>query len=72
MEQPFDFPKILGKRNHLPGFLGTKAPPGAKIPNGFQEIGLPLGVPAHDQVHPRVKFQGLIPIIAELPQPQLR
>ena len=43
----------------------------AKIGNGFQQVGLSLGVVAHDQIDAGLKFQLRFPVITEGAQAQL-
>ena len=49
-------------------FLGPETLAGAGIADGFQQIGLTLGIVAHDQIHAGLKIQVKLLIIAEIPQ----
>ena len=68
MHRPFQIRKVRPKADHFSGFQGAKTLSGTQIGNGFQQIGLSLGVITYDQVHTRSKFQSGILIIAEIPQ----
>ena len=42
-----------------------------EIMNGIQQIGLSLGIAAHDQVYPRIEGKMLVVIVPKAPQIQL-
>ena len=49
-----------------PSVLGTESLTGAKISDGFQQIGLSLGIITHDQIDTGVEFQLQLPVIPEI------
>ena len=64
----FDIRKIRPKPDHFLLFQGPEAFSGANIGDGFQQVGLTLGIVAHDQIHAGLKIQFQIFIVAEIPQ----
>ena len=60
--------KIFFKADQFPGPLGPEAFSRAQIADGFQQIGLTLGIVAHDEIHTGLKFQLNLAVIAKTPE----
>ena len=52
-----DIREIRAEAHHFSGFLGAEALSGAKVGNSLQQIGLSLGIVAHDEIHTGFKIQ---------------
>ena len=66
-----DFREILAEADHFGGFLSPEAFSRSQIGNGLQQVGLSLGIVAHDQIHPRLKAEDHFPVIPEGPKRKL-
>ena len=71
LNHSFQLPKVPGKADHFRRFLGPEALSAAQKGDGFQQIGLSLGIAAHDQVYPRIEGKMLVVIVPKAPQIQL-
>ncbi len=65
MDLSLNLRKIRTEADHLSRFLGPEAFSAAEVGDGFQKVGLPLGIVPHDQIHSRLKFHRYLVVVAE-------